>query len=69
MSYGIIGWRGCYSKEGFYVQKSINRIKAAAKRRTSCRKLFKEFNILPLASEFMLLVTVIRSGKNVKISN
>jgi hypothetical protein len=32
MSYGIIGRRGCYSKEGFYVQKRINRIKAADKK-------------------------------------
>jgi hypothetical protein len=27
---------------------------AGTKRRTSCRELFKKFNIFPLASEFLL---------------
>jgi hypothetical protein len=34
--------------------KKITRIMAAAKRRASCRELFKEFNILPLARKFLL---------------
>jgi hypothetical protein len=29
---------------------------AGTKRRASCRELFKKFNILPLASEFLLLL-------------
>jgi hypothetical protein len=42
------------SKKVFYIQKRIIRIMAGTKRRASCRKLFKKFNILPLASEFLL---------------
>jgi hypothetical protein len=55
MSYGIIwGGNSTDSKKGFYIQKRIIRIMAAAKRRASCRDLFKKFNILPLASKFLL---------------
>jgi hypothetical protein len=38
----------------FYSQKKIIRIVSDTKRRASCRELFKKFNILPLASEFLL---------------
>jgi hypothetical protein len=37
-----------------YIIKRNIRIMAATKRRASCRKLFKKFNILSLASEFLL---------------
>jgi hypothetical protein len=55
MSYGIIFWgNSTDSKKVFYIQKRIIRIMAGAKRRASCRELFKKFNSLPLASEFLL---------------
>jgi hypothetical protein len=55
MSYGIICWgNSTDSKKVFYIQKNIIRIMAGTKRRASCRELFKKFNILPLASEFLL---------------
>jgi hypothetical protein len=55
MSYRIIfGGNSADSKKVFYTQKRIIRIMAATKRRASCRELFKKFNILPLASEFLL---------------
>jgi hypothetical protein len=55
MSHGIILWENSTnSKEVFYIQKKITRIMAGTKRRASCRKLFKKFNILPLAGEFLL---------------
>jgi hypothetical protein len=53
MSYGIIFWRNSTdSKRVFTIQKKI--IMAGVKRRVSYRELFKKFNILPLASEFLL---------------
>jgi hypothetical protein len=55
MSYGIIFWENSTdSKKIFYIQKKIIRIMAGTKRRDSCRQLFKKFNILPLASTFLL---------------
>jgi hypothetical protein len=38
----------------FYIQKKIIWIMAGTKRKASCRELFKKFNILPLASKFLL---------------
>jgi hypothetical protein len=55
MSYGIIFWgNSTDSKKIYYIQKKIIRIMAGTKRRASCRELFKKFNILPIASEFLL---------------
>jgi hypothetical protein len=55
MSYGIIFWGNSTDrKKVFYIQKRIIRIMSGAKRRASCRELFNKFNILPLASEFLL---------------
>jgi hypothetical protein len=42
------------AKKVFYIQKKIIRIMGGTKRRASCRELFKKFNILPLASKFLL---------------
>jgi hypothetical protein len=54
MSYGIISWgNSTDSKKAFYIQKKIIRIMAGTKMRASCKELFKTFNILPLASEFL----------------
>jgi hypothetical protein len=38
----------------FIIQKKIIRKMAGVKRRVFCKELFKKFNILPLASEFLL---------------
>jgi hypothetical protein len=55
MSYAIIFWgNSTDSKKVFYIQKKIIRIMASTKMRASCRELFKKFNILPLASKFVL---------------
>jgi hypothetical protein len=55
MSYEIIFWgNSTDSKKVFHIQKKIIKIMAGTKRRASCRELFKKFNILPLASEFLL---------------
>jgi hypothetical protein len=55
MSYEIIFWgNSSDSKKVFYIQKKIIRIMAGTKRRASRRELFKKFNILPLADEFLL---------------
>jgi hypothetical protein len=55
MSYGIIFWEKLTkSKKVFYIQKKIIRTMAGTKRRTSCRELFKKFNILPLVNKFLL---------------
>jgi len=38
----------------FNIQEKIIGIKAGVKKWVSCRKLFGQFNILPLANEFMI---------------
>jgi hypothetical protein len=55
LSYGLI-FRGnsTGSNKVFYIQKKIIRIMAGVKSGVSCRKLFRKFNMLPLASEFIL---------------
>jgi hypothetical protein len=42
------------ARKYFYIQKKIFTIMASTKRRASGRESFKKFNILPLASEFLL---------------
>jgi hypothetical protein len=60
MSYGIIFWgNSTDSKKVFYIQKRNIRIMAGAKRRASCRELFKKSNILPIASEFLLSLSFV----------
>jgi hypothetical protein len=55
ISYGIIFWGNLTdSKRVFIIQKKVIRIMAGVKRRISCRELFKKFNILRVASEFLL---------------
>jgi hypothetical protein len=55
ISYGIIFWgNSTDGKKLFYIQKKIIIIMAGTTRRASCREMFKKFNILPLASEFLL---------------
>jgi hypothetical protein len=51
----------------FNIQEKIIGIKAGVIKWVSCRKLFGHFNILPLASEFMLcLLALVENFKNFK---
>jgi hypothetical protein len=60
MPYGVIFWRNLTdSKKVFYIQKKIIRIMAGTKRRASCTELFTKFNILPVASEFLLSLSFV----------
>jgi hypothetical protein len=52
-------WNSTDSKKVFYIQNKIIRIMAGTKGRASCRELFKKFNILPLASEFLLSLSFV----------
>jgi hypothetical protein len=58
MFYGIIFFGGggysMESKNVFYIQKRIIKIMAGTKMTASCKKLFNKFNILPLASKFIM---------------
>ena len=55
MSYGIIFWGNCtYSSKVFKIQKRAVRIIMGRGSRDSCRNLFKELNILPLQSQYIL---------------
>jgi hypothetical protein len=47
------------STKVFYIQKKIIRIMAGIKRRASCWEVFKKFNILPLASKFLLSLSFV----------
>jgi len=53
------------SKKMFNIQEKIIGIKADVIKWVSCRKLFGQFNMLPLASEFMLCVlALVENFKN-----
>jgi hypothetical protein len=66
MSYEIIFWgNSTDSKNVFYIQKTIIRIMAGTKRRASCGELFKKFNILPLASKFLLSLSSFVVDRNI----
>jgi len=55
------------SKKIFNIQEKIIGIKAGVKKWVSYRKLFGQFNILPLASEFMLcLLELVENLKTFK---
>ena len=62
--YGIIFW-GTYSNSGkiFTLQMQITRIMAGAQHRTSCKRLFKQLEILPVSCQYIL------SLRNFIISN
>jgi hypothetical protein len=61
-------WEKFNKQKNVTSKKRIIRIMATAKRRTSCRELFKKFNALPLASEFLLSLRTFVADC-VKISN
>jgi hypothetical protein len=56
MSYGIVFWGNSTDSKKYFTskRKKIVRIMAGTKMRSSCREMFKKFNILPLTSEFLL---------------
>ena len=55
ISYGIIFWgNSSHSNIIFKIQKRIIRIITHTHHRTSCRDLFKNLNILPLQSQYVL---------------
>ena len=57
MSYGIIFWgNSSHSEEIFKVQKRIIRIIMNLSKYTSCRQPFKELNILPVPSQYIISV-------------
>jgi hypothetical protein len=57
IAYGIIFWRNSsHSEEIFKVQKGIIRIIMNLSKNASCRQPFKELNILPVPSQYILAV-------------
>jgi hypothetical protein len=45
---------GNSTAKSFNIQKKIIKMMAGVKRRVSCRELFKKFNVVLIASEFLL---------------
>jgi hypothetical protein len=59
MSYGIIFWGNSVDNdEIFKLQKRAIRVMTNSSNRTSCRGLFKELGILPLCSQYILLLAL-----------
>jgi hypothetical protein len=59
ISYGIIFWgNSCHSKCIFTIQKRIIRVIMNIKKRDSCRELFKQLNVLPLQSQYILSILI-----------
>jgi hypothetical protein len=55
MNYGIIFWRNSsHSFTIFRLQKKVIRIMLGCGNRVSCRNIFKELEILPLASQYYI---------------
>ena len=60
ISYGIILWgNSSHSEEIFKVQKRIIRIIMNLSKNVSCQQPFKELNMLPVLSQYILLVLFI----------
>jgi hypothetical protein len=59
LRYGIILWDGFNeSNKIFKLQKKVLRILSAVSNHTSCRQVFKDYNILTLSSLYILEVTM-----------
>jgi hypothetical protein len=59
ISYGIIFWgNSSYSREVFIIQKRIVRIIMNANKKASCRQLFRDLNILPVQSQYVLSILI-----------
>jgi len=65
MSYGIIFWgNSWHSPIIFRLQKKVIRIMEGCGNRVSCRSLFRELQIFPLKSQYMLsLLTFVVQNK------
>jgi len=64
MSYGLLFWGNSpHSQTIFRIQKKIIRIMVGCRSRASCRNLFRELEILPLASQYIysLLLFVVNN--------
>jgi hypothetical protein len=71
INYGLPFWGNSpHSITIFRMQKNIIRIMLGRKRRDSCRNLFREFEILPMASQYILsLMLFMIKNKNNFIAN
>ena len=71
IAYGIIFWGNSHSSASiFKIQKRIIRIINNSGRRDSCLKLFRELQILPLASQYILLILVfVNKNREMFLSN
>jgi hypothetical protein len=57
--YGIIFWgNSLYSIKVFRIQKRIIRIVTNSTKRASCRRLFKDLDILPLQAQYILSISM-----------
>jgi hypothetical protein len=62
ISFGIIFWgNSSHSKEIFKIQKRIIRMIMNSSKNASCQQLFKELNILPIPSQYILLLLKTRT--------
>jgi hypothetical protein len=64
MKYGIIFWgNSAEARKVFLLQKRTLRIMVGINQRNSCRPVFKELNILTLASQYILsLMTFVKNN-------
>ena len=57
VSHGIIFWgNSSHSEEIFKIQKRIIRIIMNSSKNASCQQLFKELNILPIQSQYIISI-------------
>jgi hypothetical protein len=71
MSYGIIFWgNSTRSIEIFKIQKRVIRIMTKSSSRASCRQLFKQLEVLPLQSQYILSTLMfVAKNKNLFATN
>jgi hypothetical protein len=71
ISYGIVFWgNSSHSEDVFKIQKRIIRIIMSSGRKASCRQLFRELNILPFQSQYILAILLfVTKNKDQFISN
>jgi hypothetical protein len=71
MTYGVIFWgNSCHSTQLFRMQKKAIRIIMGCGDGESCRNLFKELNIFPLMSQYILsLLTFVSNNEEQYFAN
>jgi hypothetical protein len=71
MSYGIIFWgNSSHSLEIFRIQKRVIRIITKSSYKASCRQLFKQLEMLPLQSQYILsALSFVIKNKNLYTTN